>query len=451
MNISYRGRMSIVCGVDFSDASLQAVRVAAALAAAAKLPLYLVHATEPAADEGAADRARTGFRNESLAARARALRERGIDVRSRVEVGVPDQVLSDFATEVAATLIVIGPVGHRRGSGLLLGSHADKLAQHARVPVLVARDAAAFEHWASGTAELSVLLGVDFSRSAGDASGFLTELALLGRCRVTATYLYWPPAEWRRLGLSGIRGFLDKDPEVSRAIERDLRARTEELSRSTEVRLRAEPHLGSLGSGLVEMAKQEGAELIVVGSHARNAVRKIWEGSVSRGVLEEAAVSVLCVPSPHAAMRGEPHRPRSVLVATDFSSVGDGAVGFAYCLVADGGTVHLVHVVPRRPSDSLEPFDVFHSGPRDAPVEERLRALVPADASARQLTSELHVLTSHDVAQAIYQASERLGADLVCLGTRARGRVTKALLGSVAERVVSLTRRPILLTPPELE
>ena len=73
--------------------------------------------------------------------------------------------------------------------------------------------------------------------------------------------------------------------------------------------------------------------------------------------------------------------------------------------------------------------------------------LVPGDASAKSTSTQVHVVEAEDPATAICQAAERLDADLLCLGTRGRGGVARAVLGSVAKAVVDGTRRPVLLAP----
>jgi len=48
-------------------------------------------------------------------------------------------------------------------------------------------------------------------------------------------------------------------------------------------------------------------------------------------------------------------------------------------------------------------------------------------------------------ATAICQAAERFGASLICMSSRGRSRVAKALLGSVAQAVMTGSRRPVLI------
>ena len=93
-----------------------------------------------------------------------------------------------------------------------------------------------------------------------------------------------------------------------------------------------------------------------------------------------------------------------------------------------------------------QPHDIF-AAPSDAhaAARERLAKLVPKTGSSRPVFTRLHVLESNDVAAAICQAAERLDAAVICVGTRARSGLAKALVGSVADAVVRGTQRPVLL------
>ena len=61
------------------------------------------------------------------------------------------------------------------------------------------------------------------------------------------------------------------------------------------------------------------------------------------------------------------------------------------------------------------------------------------------LQLQQEVIAAVEPWQAICQAAERLGADLVCLGTHGRTGIARAALGSVAVNVLTHIRRPLLL------
>ena len=277
------------------------------------------------------------------------------------------------------------------------------------------------------------------------------DLRAFGPCDVVAVELYWPPDQFNRLGLSGVRSYLDPDPEVTRALEREFSERASRVGLAGSVKYRCAPNLGRIADRLADIAREERADLVVVGSHSRNALTRLWEGSVSRAVLQCAHTSVACIPSAAAAQQRTVPRIGSVLVATDFSPLGDAAIPLAYATASPGATVHLIHILKAQ-IDPLAPHDVFQAGRSGKQTEavaaatRNLVAKVPSDAAAQSKASQVHVLESNDTAKAICQAAERLGVDMVCLGTHGRSDLAKGVLGSVAQDVLAQCHRPVVLT-----
>ena len=445
--------MAILCGTDFSEASNEAMEVASRLAAKLKVTLHLAHALDvpPEARSNAPQDPILSFAEAHLARRAELLRRSGARVESHVRMGLPDELLHTLAGELSAQLIVVGALGQRRPDTWQLGSHADRTAERTHVPVLVVRSARPFEQWLSGTRPLRIVLGVDASLSSETAGRWITKLAALGPCEVVLTHLYWAPGEFHRLGLGGFRNWVDRDPEVTRTLEQEYSERFAALFSAAKVSYRLEPHFGRIGDGLAALAAKEQADLVVVGCHDRGALARAWEGSVSRHVLRWAGTSVACVPAPLEAPQSSTKTIRSVLVASDFSPTGNAAIPLAYSAVTYAGTVHLVHVLETS-HDPMEPYDIFGPSKGGSPAHQAARAqlaeLVPKDFGGAAATTRLHVLEAKKPHTAICQAAERLGVDLICLGTHGRTGLSRALLGSVAGAVLEQTRRPVLLARP---
>jgi len=442
--------MTIVCGTDFSEAANEAVEVASRLALQTGQALHLVHALDVPveAKSDAPDDPLLSFARTHLARRAEHLRHLNPQVECHVKRGPPDEVLRDLASELSASLIVVGALGQRRPGSWQLGSRADRTVEHAPVPVLVVREAAAFEQWIAGARPLRIVLGVDASLSSEAAGRWITELAAFGSCEVVLTHLYWAPEEFQRLGLGGFRNWVDPDPTLTRTLEQEYAERFAALFSTAKVSYRLEPHFGRIGDGLAALAAKEHADLVVVGCHHRGALKRAWEGSVSRHVLRCAGTSVACIPAPLDAPELATKAIRSVLVATDFSATGNAAIPLAYSAVTYAGHVHLVHVLETS-HDPVEPYDIFASAERATAAQtearRQLQALVPRDFGALAATTHVHVLEANKAAVAICQAAERLGVDLICLGTHGRKGLARTVLGSVAGSVLEQTARPLLL------
>jgi nucleotide-binding universal stress UspA family protein len=76
-------------------------------------------------------------------------------------------------------------------------------------------------------------------------------------------------------------------------------------------------------------------------------------------------------------------------------------------------------------------------------LETHVRDIVPAGIPVKR------VLLAGTPARGIEEAADELDADLVVLGTRGRGGLTRLLLGSVAERALRLAERPTLIVRGE--
>ena len=135
----------ILCGVDGSDESLRAARVAVDLARRLDTPIQLVHVAErprlsgsplSAGDYGARLVASHAAAMRVLL-RAANIPEGALDLR--VELGGAPARLADIASREGAQLIVTGSSGRGARSGKLLGSVSSRLALTAAQPLVLVR------------------------------------------------------------------------------------------------------------------------------------------------------------------------------------------------------------------------------------------------------------------------------------------------------------------------
>lgn len=164
----------IVCGVDGSPASLEAVRQSdVLLEARGKLllvtvvdPMQAIHFQVAPTFVHAARHAAENLEKLDEAAaealeRARAEVTRASDVATLETGGPPVSCLLDAVASEQATLAVVGTHGLGRAAGMLLGSVATRMLHRAPCSVLVARQSAAGT-WSPRT----IVAGVDGSPAA---------------------------------------------------------------------------------------------------------------------------------------------------------------------------------------------------------------------------------------------------------------------------------------------
>jgi nucleotide-binding universal stress UspA family protein len=125
-----------------------------------------------------------------------------------------------------------------------------------------------------------------------------------------------------------------------------------------------------------------------------------------------------------------------VLVGTDFSASADHALNCAVRLArGTGANVVIVHVEP--------PGTPPASGPHDA-VRDALDSRV---ALASQAGGKcVSYLVADEPAKALARLAHQLDVDLVAIGTHGQRR-PGVLVGSVAERLIRMLARPVLVVP----
>lgn len=139
---------------------------------------------------------------------------------------------------------------------------------------------------------------------------------------------------------------------------------------------------------------------------------------------------------------------KKLLVPTDFSPCASAALDLAVELVAEGGVVVLHHATDRPPG--LASDVALHVGGHALGAEAWARGELGARlerlaAPARRRGVEVQVDVGFGApTKAILAAVERVGADLVVIGTHGRAGLAHYLLGSVAEQVVRAAPVPVL-------
>jgi len=419
--------MKILCGDDFSEAAAQAVDAAAALARDSGHSLELVHVLDfPFTADASA-------REHLLASTRRALESRAaaVGATARVVLETVERGLLQAAREAGVELVVVGATGagKRRGAG----SHADVLVRNARVPVLVVRDAEPFRGWQRGERRLSVLMGLE--RDGSGASAWRFAQTLFGRQRTdwSGAHFYFPPEKQRRIGLEGVQSAVDPDVTVERVLRRELVAHYPGLGDAVQL----EPVMGRASESLVELVRVKKADVIVVGSHRRSAVERLWFGSVSRHVLHDAQCSVLCVPRAAAEKRVAQGATKTALVTVDLSWLSRTVLEQSCASLPAGVALQVLHVVPpTHHLGALEGRDVF--GSAHPQLEARIRQLLPAGVERHV---EVVVAESHDPTRAILQAAERFGVIVIVLG------LPSPIITTTVRDVLAATHRPVLLVP----
>jgi nucleotide-binding universal stress UspA family protein len=195
---------------------------------------------------------------------------------------------------------------------------------------------------------------------------------------------------------------------------------------------------GPIHRRILADADDHGADCIVMGTHGRTGLDRFVLGSVAERTLRESPVPVLTVHEDTAVDRDLD----AVLVPTDGSDRSEAAAAHAVDLaLATDATLHVVHVVDA----GVLPMDgsgaVFDELQRAG--ERALDSVVERAEHAGVSTIRASVLSGTPY-RAITDYADAEDVALVVMGTHGRTGFDRYLLGSVAERVVRLSDRPVL-------
>lgn len=413
--------MAIICGTDLSYASAGALEVARALAGLrGDREIVVVHVAQSESDA-------RGARAALDAAVANV--PEGLKIRIEMAVGAAETTLTSFAETEGADLIVIGAAGSSSKKGSTsLGSTAVKIIAQTRTPVLIVRDPKPWLEFATKARPLKVLASIDDSIASELTLQWTHGLRTKGSVEVVLGAIYYPDAAAAFYGVHA-KTLVDRDPEIEELLSRDLVKR---FGSTDGVVARTRRGLGRIGDHVLELANEENVDAIVIGTSQKTGIDRL--GSVSELVVTEATQSVVCVPSNANLPTYVVPAMQSALVATDLSPFANRAVAYAFASLPEHGEIHIAHVVEH--DAEIDEADTIRT----------LLALAPVNGRALQIKA--YVVRGADAAEAIAQTGARLGADFIVIASHGRSGITRALMGSVADRLLRATRKPVLVLRP---
>ena len=206
---------------------------------------------------------------------AEALGDPGCRVQAVVRDGHPVDVLTRFAHETAADLIVVGPHGRGRLESILIGSVSQALLHAMPAAVLIAREPV--------SRPVRVLLATDGSSHSLAAVSYLARFPLPADARVAVLAVCDD-----RIGLQAS----EERTWASEATDIALEALAADGRDATPIIRHGDPKREILAA-----ARELGSDLLVTGSRGLGGFAGLVLGSVSRALAKAAPCSVLVVPS----------------------------------------------------------------------------------------------------------------------------------------------------------
>jgi nucleotide-binding universal stress UspA family protein len=209
---------------------------------------------------------------------------------------------------------------------------------------------------------------------------------------------------------------------------------------------------GNVADELSEYADEVKTDVILITTHGHTGVSRMWLGSVADALVRHTTLPLLAIhPAEPGRVPEDVATVEHVLVPLDGSDLAEKILVSAAELVrATGADLTLLHVVsstatmgprlfPILPDDIVSAMEKADGYLED--VAERMRA--------QGLEVHVQVAEHEKPAHAIVEVAQKIGVDLIAMATHGYGGFRRALLGSVADKVLRSSPLPLLMVRPE--
>jgi nucleotide-binding universal stress UspA family protein len=274
-----------------------------------------------------------------------------------------------------------------------------------------------------------ILLATDFSAEAQNALTCALALAKRYDSKLFITHAVPPDAE-----IQGVEVQVPLHDVMQSNAERNLAL----LEQTPEVR--SLPHEMVVRSGdpwevLSEVISDENIDLVVMGTHGRGGISKLFLGSTAEKAIRHARCPVLTV-GPDAKPLSF-YRLGQILYATDFSDGSLRALNYALALAEeDGSELTMLHVIESTPASKSELVEWIYDD------REKLHQMVPSNVDLA-CKPEMEVETGAPGQEIVRLAASR-NAALIVMGARPDGAIVTHVPWTTLHHVLQHAPCPVL-------
>ena len=242
--------------------------------------------------------------------------------------------------------------------------------------------------------------------------------------------------------------------EARNASEAYVRTMDRRVGVGTSVSVSASMLEGNAAEALARHANAV-ADLVIMTTHGRSGLTRFWLGSVAEAVVREAMVPILLlrpIESQNEVEVGRDRRWSNVLVPLDGSRVAESVLEPVMDIVGpDVADVTCTLLLVQQPITAIASPSLtatIPSGPDLATGDEPTMAYLESVAGqlrSRGVRAHTRAVVHTSAARAILDEARESDVDLIAMATHGRSGIRRLLMGSVAEKVLRGTDRPLLL------
>ena len=277
-----------------------------------------------------------------------------------------------------------------------------------------------------------VVMATDFSPGAEKLFNCLGELKTLGAEEIILTWVM-------EIGLAG--GPTGKLQDYHK---KKLEEKVKEIE-AMGFRVSYEAPVGFPASEINQVAEENDASLIVIGSRGQNKVREFFLGSTVSAMIRQAKTPTLIERIDLVESMGKKdcqlvceRKFESILMPTDFSPAAERAENIVAQLAEYAGKIVLASVIDEGETED----DIKVLKDKAAKQLERLGKSCSLTCPEVKVRVEVGIPSKH-----IKAIAEEEDITLIVLGMRGKGGVEGLVLGSTAEPVARTSNKPVLLVP----
>jgi len=204
---------------------------------------------------------------------------------------------------------------------------------------------------------------------------------------------------------------------------------------------------------LLKHATERGASLLIVATHGLGGLSRQWMGSVTDALVRHATIPIVTV-RPDASYESRTPDARAewtlrrLLVTLDGSKAAERILEPLQALVPTTVAYQLLRVISPQ-NQLLRALTPTSEHERDL-AEQRQAATdyldeIKARLQAAGVSATQRIMTDSVVAHAIADCAHEPDIDLVAIATHGRGAIGRLALGSVADKVLRSTDKPVML------
>ena len=288
-----------------------------------------------------------------------------------------------------------------------------------------------------------IVIGVDETPQARAALEFAALLAIHTRSKLVLAHVVHDQ-------MPSVAGWDDFERGAHAEAERLFKEAVGSLGGEFDFETRVPVHKSD-AQGLIELARAEGAGMIVVGSSHRGTVGRVLAGSVATRLLHGAPCPVAVVPRGYSA---SDHTLQVFGVGFDGGDESRAALRFAVEMARVARVdLKLIGAVP--PAMFVDPFGsvaAYDPLVLQQAYEERIaRAMDAAVAAIEPPPTVTTAIETGDPAEVLAEAAANDGVDVLIVGSHGYGPAGMVLMGSVAGRLTREAPCPVIVVPRDAD